>query len=56
MSLISESNEQQRQAIVHENGPQLIVAGAGTGKTRVVTARIAYLITEKNGLKWAYIV
>ncbi|NQT49308.1 UvrD-helicase domain-containing protein [Candidatus Kuenenbacteria bacterium] len=48
MSLISESNEQQRQAIVHENGPQLIVAGAGTGKTRVITARIAYLITEKD--------
>ncbi|MBT5338400.1 UvrD-helicase domain-containing protein [Candidatus Falkowbacteria bacterium] len=48
MSLISESNEQQKQAIIHEDGPQLIVAGAGTGKTRVVTARIAYLITEKN--------
>ena len=48
MSLISESNEAQKKAITHGDGPQLIVAGAGTGKTRVVTARIAWLITEKN--------
>ncbi|MBT4722385.1 UvrD-helicase domain-containing protein, partial [Candidatus Falkowbacteria bacterium] len=48
MSLISESNEAQKRAITHGEGPQLIVAGAGTGKTRVVTARIAWLITEKN--------
>jgi DNA helicase II / ATP-dependent DNA helicase PcrA len=48
MSIISDSNKAQQVAIQHENGPQLIVAGAGTGKTRVITARIAYLITEKN--------
>jgi DNA helicase II / ATP-dependent DNA helicase PcrA len=48
MSLISESNEAQKMAITHGDGPMLIVAGAGTGKTRVVTARIAWLITEKN--------
>lgn len=48
MSIISESNHEQQRAIQHGDGPQLIVAGAGTGKTRVITARIAYLITEKN--------
>ncbi|MFH0988150.1 MAG: ATP-dependent helicase, partial [Parcubacteria group bacterium] len=48
MSLISESNSAQQKAIQHLDGPQLIVAGAGTGKTRVITARIAWLITEKN--------
>jgi len=48
MSIIADSNKEQKQAIVHDQGPQLIVAGAGTGKTRVVTARIAYLITERN--------
>ncbi|MFH0779569.1 MAG: UvrD-helicase domain-containing protein [Parcubacteria group bacterium] len=48
MSIISDSNEQQKSAIMHGDGPMLIVAGAGTGKTRVITARIAWLITEKN--------
>lgn len=48
MSLISEVNEQQRKAIEHGGGPQLIVAGAGTGKTRVITTRIAHLIMDKG--------
>lgn len=48
MSIISDSNEQQKSAITHGDGPMLIVAGAGTGKTRVITARIAWLILEKN--------
>ena len=38
----------QEEAISHKNGPLLIVAGAGTGKTRVITERIARLITNKT--------
>ncbi|MFC1629759.1 ATP-dependent helicase [Patescibacteria group bacterium] len=43
-------NEEQKEAVVHEKGPLLIVAGAGTGKTTVITQRIAYL-TEKGMAK-----
>ncbi len=38
-------NEQQKEAVVHKNGPLLIIAGPGSGKTRVLTYRIVYLIT-----------
>lgn len=41
-------NSEQLEAVTHENGPALILAGAGTGKTRVLTYRIYYLIKYRN--------
>ena len=39
-------NEEQAEAVRHESGPMLILAGAGTGKTRTITARISWLIAQ----------
>jgi len=48
MDLISSLNKEQQKAVQKTSGPLLIVAGAGTGKTRTLTHRIAYLIQQGN--------
>lgn len=45
---LSKLNDRQKEAVLHDKGPLLVVAGAGSGKTRVLTTSIAYLIKEKN--------
>jgi DNA helicase-2/ATP-dependent DNA helicase PcrA len=43
---LNELNEQQREAVLHKDGPIMIVAGAGSGKTKVLTTRIAHLMSQ----------
>lgn len=48
IDFLDELNPPQREGVIHTDGPTMIIAGAGSGKTRVLTYRIAYLLKAKN--------
>lgn len=47
-TLLNDLNPEQKKAVLHTNGPTIILAGAGSGKTRVLTYKVMYLMLEKN--------
>ena len=46
--MLEELNDRQKQAVLYNEGPLLIIAGAGAGKTKTLTTKIAYLIDEEK--------
>ena len=48
LEYLNDLNEAQNEAVSHIDGPLLIVAGAGSGKTKVLTSRIAHMIKQKK--------
>lgn len=47
-TLLKDLNPEQQKAVIHTDGPMIILAGAGSGKTRVLTYKVLYLVTEKH--------